>query len=229
MKSGELAERLLVSDSLIRKWSDKYARFLSPMAGLPDPGQSREFNDADQLLMASIAHLRDNGKGHEEIIDELESGFRIETLPPIPDDQVEQARAKVALVPVDRLHRALDRIEVMQGEIQRIQQDHQLAISRVEAERDRAIATSAQVVQQNKEQTERIAALREEIAAAKARAEMLAEKEASGHQTTQRLQEADSYIRQLERQIGQLEGTNEQLQQQIADQKQQKGGWFGRK
>jgi DNA-binding transcriptional MerR regulator len=155
VKSGELAARLGVSDSLIRKWSGQYARFLSPRAGSPQAGQDREFNEADQLLMSSIAHLRDDGKSHDEIEQTIDEGWRVEHLPAAPDPQTEELRSKVALVPVDRLHRALDRVQVLEDEI-----------TRMARERDEAR-------QGEKQSAERIADLREQLAEARTKAEFL--------------------------------------------------------
>lgn len=155
VKSGELASRLAVSDSLIRKWSGQYSRFLSPRAGNPQSGQDREFNEADQLVMASISHLRDDGKSHDEITQMIDEGWRVEHLPAAPDPQTEELRSKVALVPVDRLHRALDRIQSLEDEM-----------TRLARERDEAR-------QETKQSSERIADLREQLAEARTKAEML--------------------------------------------------------
>jgi DNA repair exonuclease SbcCD ATPase subunit len=231
VKSGELADRLLVSDSLIRKWSDKYAQFLSPQAGLAEPGQIREFNEADQLVMASIAHLRDNGKGHEEIIDELGRGWRVETLPPIPDDEVEQAKSKIALVPVDRLHRALDRIEVLQGDLQRLQR-----------ERDQALEASKQSELERRQSEQRIADLREELGAVKSQVGMLTQRSTELKEELLKAQAAGTIDGDLMQQLGQLQGDNYRLQEQLRDrqnyinyliqqlenEKQRKRGLFGR-
>lgn len=155
MRSGELARRLGVSDPLIRKWSGQYAQYLTKRAGRPRPGQEREFDDSDQLVMATVAHLRDEGLGHDQIEQQLADGWRVEHVPPLPDPDVDEARRRVDLVPADRLARAMDRIDQLQVEVDRLI-----------AERDKAVAESRAVM-------ERLADLREELGSARARAELL--------------------------------------------------------
>lgn len=155
MRSGELARRLGVSDPLIRKWSGQYAEFLSRRSGRPKPGQDRDFDDSDVLVMATVAHLRNEGLSHDQITQQLADRWRVESVPPLPDPEVEEARRRVDLVPADRLARALDRIDQLQGDI-----------TRLIAERDRALQDATDT-------RDKLADLREELGAARARAELL--------------------------------------------------------
>lgn len=138
MKSGELAARLNVSDSLIRKWSGQYTRLLSKEAGRPKPGMDREFDDKDALTMATISHLRNEGKSHDEIEQELAAGWRVEELPPLPSPEVDDARARVSLVPVDSLRRAMDRVSGLESEITRLVEERDRLLDDWQAEQKRA-------------------------------------------------------------------------------------------
>jgi DNA-binding transcriptional MerR regulator len=156
MKTNELAHRIGISPSLLRKWTDQYREFLSETAA-PDPGQEREFTIEDCFVMATVSVLRDDAMPHAAIKEEIAGGTRIEMLPELPSEEIEAARRAVQLVPVDRLHRALDRVDALRTELER-----------VIAERDKALADKEAANKQ-------IADLREELGAARKEAELLRE------------------------------------------------------
>jgi len=135
-----------VSPPAIRSYTSRYARFFSPSA-TPDPGQSRQYTEADVKLTAFIAHsTKERALTHEQIEQELSIGALeqferplLETTPPaapeaaasessavsVPDTQLQAMQAL--------LQAAQHREQELQAEITRLQQElnqaqHALAI-----------------------------------------------------------------------------------------------------
>ena len=139
MKTSELAKRLGISSSTVRSWASDYAAFLSPKAAGKDSGSPRDYSEADALVLATIANMRDKGFGHEQIIDALEVDEPTRAAPETPtsapsaasasDDPIPLLDPDEAIVPVAQLHRTLD-------EFRHLQKD----MEKVEAERDRILA-----------------------------------------------------------------------------------------
>lgn len=131
MRSGELAERLNVSDSSIRNWSDLYGEFLSPKGKGVQPGAVREFSEADGLVMATVAHLREQAMPHEEIVDTLRSGWRIGELPTLPEPEEEEARREIQLVPVSDVERWRDRAQLAAEQLDQAISRERSALSQI--------------------------------------------------------------------------------------------------
>ena len=140
MKTSELAKRLGISSSTVRSWASDYAAFLSPKAAGKDSGSPRDYSEADALVLATIANMRDKGFGHEQIIDALEVDDPTRAAPETSasahsaasnasDDPIPLLDPDEAIVPVSQLHRTLD-------EFRHLQKD----MEKVEAERDRILA-----------------------------------------------------------------------------------------
>lgn len=142
MKTSELAKRLGISSSTVRSWASDYAAFLSPKAAGKDSGSPRDYSEADALVLATVANMREKGFGHEQIVDALEPDSP--TAAPAPetptahsassssahhDDHIPLLDPDEAIVPVAQLHRTLD-------EFRHLQKD----MEKVEAERDRILA-----------------------------------------------------------------------------------------
>jgi len=110
MKSGELAGRLYVSPSLIRHWSGEFAEFLSDAGSGIKPGATREFNQQDQLVMASIRALRDEGYGYDEIREKLRDGWRLEELPAEPEQGLASSANSPAPIRPEQYRLVLQRL-----------------------------------------------------------------------------------------------------------------------
>lgn len=140
MKTSELAKRLRISSSTVRAWASDYAAFLAPKAAGKQSGSPRSFSEADALVMATVANMREKGFAHEQIIDALElDDPAAPTETPAAaqaasssgahhDDHIPLLDPDEAIVPVAQLHRTLD-------EFRHLQKD----MEKVEAERDRIL------------------------------------------------------------------------------------------
>lgn len=109
MKSKELAQRLYVSDSLIRHWSGEFSDFLSNGAAPEKPGTAREFTENDQLVMASVSALRGEGDSYDEIRAKLRNGWRLEEVPPPPEHELTRTGDEPPVTP-ERFRAALRRL-----------------------------------------------------------------------------------------------------------------------
>lgn len=153
MKTTEIAKRLGVSTNTIRNWCKEYATFLSADAKVSGSGTVRHFSDRDALILATISDLRNKGLPHEQISKALAENRLVETLPGAATPEEEHVRRNLALVPLAQLQRALDQMQVLQGEIERLTH-----------ERDRALAAREADTQKY---TERIADLNRELGRAR--------------------------------------------------------------
>ncbi len=144
MTTGELARRLGVNSSTIRLWTAEYAAYLSESA-VGRGGARRNLTDRDALILATVAELRNQGLTHDRIVEALDAGQQVESLPDLSSTEEMEARERIVLIPIADLHRALDQIRVKQSEIDRLL-----------AERDKALIDWEAANQQ-------IAALRHKI------------------------------------------------------------------
>jgi DNA-binding transcriptional MerR regulator len=126
MTTGELARRLGVHINTIRLWTGEYAPYLSESA-IGKGRTRRNLSDRDALILATVAELRNQGLTHERVVEALDAGRLVESLPEAPSPEEIEARERVALIPVADLHRALDQIRVMQSEIERLIQERDKA------------------------------------------------------------------------------------------------------
>ncbi len=141
-KTGEVAKRVGVHANTIRLWAAEFERHLGPKAN----GGRRRFTEADVRVLATVAHLRDRGIDLADIDRALDNDETLLTeLPPEPSPELEQARAGVRMVPFAQVERALDRIQ--QLEVER---------DRLTGERDSALVNNAEL-------NEKIASLNREI------------------------------------------------------------------
>jgi len=116
MKSTELARRLYVSDATVRHWTGEFAEFLSPDAAPEKAGTAREFNESDQIIIATIAALRGNGDSYDEIRAKLRNGTRLEEVPPPPEHELVRPEDG-AMVSPERFRAALRRLADKDEEI----------------------------------------------------------------------------------------------------------------
>lgn len=119
-KAGDIAKRLDIHPNTVRNWSDEYTRFLSGGAVGKAPGTRRRYNDQDALVLATIASLRNQGLKPAQIVEALENGRLVETLPPLPTAEEEAARASIELVAMPEYTRVLDQLRSAELEKQRI-------------------------------------------------------------------------------------------------------------
>jgi DNA repair exonuclease SbcCD ATPase subunit len=93
---------------------------------------TRMFDAGDQIILATVAELRNQGVPHERIEEELESGWRVETVPPGNPPEEDAARQQIALVSVDRLNRALDEVKRLNDQLEEAKQQTQVERGRYE-------------------------------------------------------------------------------------------------
>lgn len=136
MRSTELARRLDCSDTAVRNWSRRFARFLSPEAAGGD-GSTREYSPADALVIATVQRLSMMGHRMLDIEAQLETGWRIEALPEAPSPEREAALQAVQLVPVERLAVVMQEVERMRSEVARLEVERDKAADRERQARER--------------------------------------------------------------------------------------------
>lgn len=120
MKTGELAKRLFQSPSNIRTWADQYGKYLSPQGRGAASGSARNFNPDDQIVMATVAHLRQLGRSHDEILAELEEGWRVDEIPGEPTPAKQREIDDKALVPAGQLRVIQEQVNFLQEERARL-------------------------------------------------------------------------------------------------------------
>lgn len=125
-----------ISDATVRDWSDRYADLLSEKGGGLDFGATRRFSEADALLLATVAQLRDEGLGHDAIRRALERGRRVEQMPDLPTPEEVEARARTELVPQAEADRWMAQVQFLSGELERLTARYQAELDRLSAERD---------------------------------------------------------------------------------------------
>jgi DNA-binding transcriptional MerR regulator len=162
MRSGELADRLNVSDSSIRNWSGLYAEFLTPLGAGVKEGATREFSHEDCLTLASVAFLRDQGDSHDEIRDTLRGGWRVGALPDLPPPEVEEARREVRLVPVAEVEKWRDMFALESKERDKVQKALDAAQERI-AELEREVGQHEGKEGEIKRLEEQIADLKQQV------------------------------------------------------------------
>ena len=72
LKPGEVAERLNVSPSTLRRWAAHFARFLPDLAGEPPASHNggfvhRRYTPADVAVLCMIRDLLDQGRSYDEV------------------------------------------------------------------------------------------------------------------------------------------------------------------
>lgn len=127
MKTGELSKRLDVAPSTIRFWASEYSSYLSESAIGLGKGASRVFSDRDVKVLATVAQMRNQGLTHEQIVDALDGDQFVEHVPSSPARE-EVIQQPVTLVSIDQLHRALDQVQFLQMEIDRLIEERDLAL-----------------------------------------------------------------------------------------------------
>lgn len=130
MKTGDISTRLGVHPNTLRTWAETYSEFLSDKASGTRPAAKRRYSEVDALTLATIAQLREQGLGHEQIVEALRNGRRVESLPNTPTAEEAQARQSVSLVPMPTLERSLDQVARLQTEIESLKLERDHAIQR---------------------------------------------------------------------------------------------------
>lgn len=174
MKTGEVAERLGVSDNTIRNWSREYIGYLSEQGAGRQLGATREFTQEDVLVLATIAEYRRTGLTHEQISALLDEGKRTNLIPPPVAASEERVRESVELTTRDQAE-----IEILQAQLNMLQ----VQFANNLQEREDAIKAEREALQ-------RIDELHHELGEAKA--------------TAARMEERASRINVLEAEIDQL-------------------------
>lgn len=174
MKTGEIAERLGVSDNTIRNWSRDYANYLSDQGAGLQPGATREFTQDDVIVLATIAEYRDSGLTHEQISDLLDEGKRTALIPPPPPMNEDRVRENVELTTRERAE-----VEILTARLNMLQAQFAQALQ----ERENAVKAE-------REALKRIDELHQELADAKASAARMEER-------ASRLDELNAEIRRL--------------------------------
>lgn len=137
MKTGELSKRLDVAPSTIRFWASEYSSYLSESAIGLGKGASRVFSERDVKVLATVAQMRSQGLTHEQIVDALDAEQFVEHVPSSSPRERETERVRdgeqattppVTLVSIDQLHRALDQVQFLQMEIDRLIEERDLAL-----------------------------------------------------------------------------------------------------
>lgn len=122
VKTGELASRLYVSPSLIRKWAQQYEDFLSVIGGGVAPGAVREFNEDDQIVLASVAHLRNEGRSHDEIRQVLAEGWRVEEVPAPPSRLVQETARETGALTVGQAKALVERVRFLEDRVAQLEE-----------------------------------------------------------------------------------------------------------
>lgn len=145
MRTGQLATRIGVSTSTIRLWCSEYRHYLSTGAvGSPDR-QTRDLDDHDCLVLATVADMRGQGLTRAQIVEALDAGKLLTALPEAPTPAENEARQSISLVPMPEYQRLADLVRVKESEIDRVQEQYNQALISLQ------------------EANDKIAALREEI------------------------------------------------------------------
>lgn len=134
MKIGEVAKRLRLPVSTVRYWStdEEYKKFLSEKAQ-GGSGSTRIYSEEDAQVIATIKQKRDQGLIKDQIIEALEAGKMIEEpLPDPPSEEESAARKNLTLIPISQLERALDHIKQKEQELDRITQERDSALHRLD-------------------------------------------------------------------------------------------------
>lgn len=107
----EVATRLEVSPSTLRRWSDEFSEFLSPDASPTDDRQRRQYSDEDLAIFISIKGLMAEGLTYDQVRQRL--GEMRTSQPAGGAGSVVAADAALPLVPAmtflaDTLHNVAD-------------------------------------------------------------------------------------------------------------------------
>lgn len=76
-KTNDVATMLDITTETVRDWCKRYADFLSDNA-TPNMGGTRSFTDDDILIFTTINTLRNQGMNHDQVLEQLNEGTRIE-------------------------------------------------------------------------------------------------------------------------------------------------------
>lgn len=175
MQTGEIAERLGVSDNTIRNWSREYANYLSEKGAGLRPGATRAFTQDDVIVLATIAEYRDSGLTHEQISDLLDEGKRTALIPPPPPMNEDRVRENVELTTRERAE-----VEILTARLNMLQAQFAQALQEREA-----------AVQAERDALKRIDELHGELSEAKANAARMEER-------ASRLDELNAEIKRLQ-------------------------------
>jgi DNA-binding transcriptional MerR regulator len=199
MRSGELARRLRVSDTTVRDWCSQYGDLLSPQGRGAKPGAPRSFTDRDALILASVNLLRLEGRDHDDILLELQSGPIVNEIPDLPSAEEQRARDTMELVPGDAARRLYEQLKVES-------EGHQSALAVI------------------KEMQDRERDLLREIGELKARAGLVEEKDSVIGRLDKQI---EANTQRSDQEIAALKAELEAIRKQLDDERTRKRGWFG--
>lgn len=117
MKIGEVARRLGVTTDIVRYAATSFSHHLSASAGGQAKGTTRQFDDRDCRVLATILKMRDQGLNAEQIDQALHTAD-LEPCPELPSAAEQAARESIGLVAQPEYARALDRIGELQQDLE---------------------------------------------------------------------------------------------------------------
>jgi DNA-binding transcriptional MerR regulator len=148
-------------ENTVRDWSKRYSAFLSPNAN----AGRRRFTREDVRVLATIASLRTTGLSLDAVEEVLKQGkfLQDDEMPTEPDPEAEEARKNIDMVyaPKERIESAL------------AVQELQLVITRKEDELRQTELRLEEAVDERDKLRTRVLELERDIAAAKARLEII--------------------------------------------------------
>ena len=155
----QVARHIGASDSTVRNWSREFADYLSELAN-PAPGQPRQFTAADVATLATVAVMRQQLVGVEDIRAALDRGERLEPVrPPEPEDAGGEEPARPSAPVENALTLYVTRVTALEASLQELN--------------DRLLTAEKEHAQQLVEAERRIAAERERAAGIERELEIL--------------------------------------------------------
>ena len=82
MKTGTLAKRLKIDPKTVKSWTDEFREFFTKDAIKDDGVTQRDYHADDILVLNTIRVLKNRKLSSERIRDQLQQGYREQTLPP---------------------------------------------------------------------------------------------------------------------------------------------------
>lgn len=119
-KTNDVATMLDITTETVRDWSKRYADYLSVNA-TPTTGTTRTFTDEDVLVFTTINTLRKQGMNHDQVIEQLAEGTRIEDAG-VDYDQL-LATPQGRAMTIQRINNLNERISELEGSQDRMSKE----------------------------------------------------------------------------------------------------------
>jgi len=133
MTPSQLARMLGVTVNTVRNWAGIYKTYLTPSA-TPRKGKARHFSKHDQRVLYTVATFRNSNMTEDEIkkrLDELQEN-NWDDLPQLPPEFAEIPAGELQIISTEERARELAQVQVLQGEMARLQTALERAETRVE-------------------------------------------------------------------------------------------------